>query len=453
MKRVATSACKRVAVIGGGFAGLSAGVTLAERGVQVELLEARARLGGRAYSFRDETSGTVVDNGQHAMMGCYARTLAFLDRIGCGGKLFRQRDLHVPFIHPERGLGAVACRGLPGPLHVMGGILGYRLLDRGERLRALAAGVRLMGMRARRDPGLRTLTVEGLLVGLGQSAHARAAFWYPVAIATLNELPARASAAPFVEVLARAFFGSRRDSQFVLPRVGLSDLYTDDARRFIEARGGRVTVGAQVAGLSTAGERVDGLAFRDGLRLPVDGCVTALPPRALAPLLPELLRDRLALDRYETSPIVSAHLWLDRPVLDAPFVGLLGTTTHWLFDRSALVPGGDDGTCVSAVISAGREAAAWETGQVADTVIADMRALVPAARSAELRRAVVVKEKQATISVTPETERLRPGPETSLSNLALAGDWTATGLPPTIESAVLSGERAAALVASRLGLC
>jgi predicted NAD/FAD-dependent oxidoreductase len=211
-------------------------------------------------------------------------------------------------------------------------------------------------------------------------------------------------------------------------------------------------VGAPVAGLSTIDGAVRGLRLRDGGEVEVDACVAALPPRALEPLVPAELADRLALGRFETSPIVSAHLWLDRPVLEEPFVGLLGTTTHWLFDRSRLVPDAG-GPCVSAVISAGREAAGWETSRVAATVLDDMRTLLPAARGAQLRHVVVVKERHATIAPTPEAERLRPPAETPLANLFLAGDWTATGLPPTIESAVLSGERAAAMVASRLGRC
>ena len=218
---------KRVAIIGGGFAGLSAGVDLAARGFRVNVLEARPRLGGRAYSFTDEASGEVVDNGQHAMMGCYTHTLAFLEQIGATRKLVRQPNLHVEMVHPQRGRGAIIGASLPSPLHLLGGVLGYRLLSRAERVGALLGGMRLMAMRRRGDPRLTQRTVEQVLVSLGQSTNARSSFWYPVAIATLNESPLRAAAAPFAEVLARAFFRSRADSQFVLPKVGLSDLYTD----------------------------------------------------------------------------------------------------------------------------------------------------------------------------------------------------------------------------------
>jgi squalene-associated FAD-dependent desaturase len=436
---------RHVVVIGGGFAGLSAAVALAARGTRVTVLEARPRLGGRASSFRDAETGTVVDNGQHALMGCYHRALAFLDRIGAGGKVRRQANLRVDLVHPRLGAGAIACPAWPSPLHLAGGLLRYRLLSRGERVRALRAGLVLMGMRRRRDPELETATVDEVLARLGQSAHARTSFWNPVALATLNETPERAAAAPFVEVLARAFFRSRADSQFVLPRVGLGDLYTDDACQFVERRGGRVWVRAQAAALDVAGEAVRGVTLRDGRRIDADGCVAAVPPAALAPLLPAPLRRSAPLaplPDLETSPIVSTHLWFDRPVLRREFVGLLGTTTQWAFNRSALLGETGDGQCVSAVISAGRDVVGWDTDRVTQTVLDDLRALIPAAAAARLEHAVVVKEKQATMSPTPEAERLRPPALTPLRGFVLAGDWTATGLPPTIESAVESGERA-----------
>jgi uncharacterized protein with NAD-binding domain and iron-sulfur cluster len=242
----------------------------------------------------------------------------------------------------------------------------------------------------------------------------------------------------------------------VLPGVGLSDLYTGDAARFIAARGGRVETHAPVAGLDTSAGRVSGVMLRDGRRYAADACIAALPPRALAPLIPEPLRRAAPLrnlDEFGTSPIVSVHLWLDHPVLDQQFLGLLGTSTQWVFNRSQLLGiqnGG--GQCLSAVISAGHDVVQWDNARIVATVLGDLRAVVPRARAATLLRSVVVKEKHATISTTPAAERLRPSPATPLDNLFLAGDWTATGLPPTIESAVLSGERAAALAAQRVTL-
>jgi hydroxysqualene dehydroxylase len=443
---------RRVTVIGGGFAGLAAGVDLAARGFRVTVCEARGRLGGRAYSFTDDASGEIVDNGQHAMMGCYTHTLAFLERIGATPKLMRQRTLHVDMIHPQRGAGAIIASSLPSPLHLLGGVLGYRLLSHGERAKALLGGLRLMAMRRRRDARLAQWTVEQVLVFLRQSANARTSFWYPVAIATLNESPTRAATAPFAEVLARAFFRSRRDSQFVLPRVGLSDLYTEDARTFIETRGGSVAVKAPIAELIVADGRISAVQLRDGTRVENDACISTVPPRALAAFLPDALRPASSLGAFDASPIVSTHLWFDRPVLASEFVGLLGTTTQWVFNRSKLTANGNGNgaQCLSAVISAGRDVVEWDSGRVADTVVGDLKALVPAAREARLLRSVVVKEKHATVSPTPAAERLRPRVQTAIDNFFLAGDWINTGLPPTIESAVASGHRAAQLVAERL---
>ena len=441
---------KPVAIIGGGFAGLAAGVELAASGVPVTVLEAKPRLGGRAYSFRDEESGEVVDNGQHAMMGCYVETLAFLRRIGAGDKVMRQANLRVEMVDARRGPGVIACAPLPSPLHLLGGVLGYELLSRAERLRALLGGMRLMAMRKRRDPRLAEATVESVLIDLGQSANARASFWYPVAIATLNESPDRAAAAPFAEVLARAFFGSRADSQFVLPRVGLSDLYTEDARRFIEDRGGRVELKTQVAELPIEDGRVAAVRLRDGRRIEAGAVISTVPPQALAQFLPEPVRAHARLNElgeFDLSPIISVHLWFDRPVLASDFVGFVGTTTQFVFNRTKLTAQGNGNgrQFVSAVISAGREIVGQDTSRIAETVVADIKALLPAARPARLLRSVVVKEKHATISTTPEAEQIRPSAETPIRNFFLAGDWIQTGLPATIESAVLSGHRAAAL--------
>jgi len=442
---------KDAIVIGGGFAGLAAAVALVERDVRVTLLEERAHLGGRAYSFRDDATGETVDNGQHAMMGCYHHTLAFLERIGASDKVTRQANLRVEMLHPERGAGGIRCPSLPSPLHVGAGLLRYSILSPGERAAALAAGLRLLRMRRQRDARLQDLTVADVLRHhLGQSAHACDSFWYPVAIATLNEAPERAAAGPFAEVLARAFFGSRADSQFVLPAVGLSEMYTVDARRVIEARGGQVLLRARAVGFDLDGESAE-VRLADGRALRADACVATLPPRVLDRLLPEDQQRRLglpALDAFETSPIVSAHLWFDRPILDAEFLGLIGTRTQWVFNRSKLAPGASAGgrQFLSAVISAAHDVVEWDTARVAQQVVADLQALVPAARAARLLRSVIVKEKNATVSPTPAAERLRPGVRTRLPSFFLAGDWIATGLPPTIESAVVSGEKAAEAV-------
>ena len=435
------TAPRRVAVVGGGFAGLAAAVRLARGGAEVTLLERRPFLGGRAYSFTDPATGAVVDNGPHALMGAYTAALDFLAEIGAAGKLAFQQRLHVALADPVLGLGAVAAPSLPGPLQAPGALLRYRLLAPGDRVRLLGGAVRLA---ARSPQSLRTTTVAEALAMVGQSPPACARFWHPLAIATLNELPAAAAAAPFVAVLRKAFFAGARAARFALSRVPLSELYTVDARRAIERAGGTVLTGAAVATLVHGTEGVEGLVLRDGTRVAADAVVLAVPVAALLRLLPPPLRDAppfRPLTGVGTSPIVSVHVWLDRRVgWGGPFLGLLGGRTQWLFDGGAAADGGHR---IASVTSGARF---WEEAaddEIAAEVLADAAAVLPALGGAHVRRTLVVRERHATLSLTPAADAVRPGVETPLANLFLAGDWIQTGLPATIESAVISGRAAA----------
>lgn len=445
-----------VIVIGGGFAGLSTAVALAAEGVRVQVLEKRPVLGGRAYSYTDAATGETIDNGQHAMMGCYHEMFRFLERIGAAGKLAIQPRLEVAMIDADLGEGSIACAPLPSPLHMAAGVLRYRLVGLADRARILAGGLRLLAMKKRRDPLLCTSTVEQVLDHLGQTTAARRAFWHPVAIATLNEDPALASADLLAEVMVRAFFAGKDDARFVLSRVGLSELYTADAHRYVVERGGSIETKAHVVGIGCRGNEVSHLDLRDGRRLTAAAYVSAVPPHGLFPLLPLAVRRDVpalgAIERLTSSPIVSVHLWFDRRVTAHAFAGFVGTPTHWMFNRDVIAGReGREGSYLSFVISGARDVVELENERLVALTLADAQRMLPLARGATVRHAQVVKEKFATMSPTVEAARLRPATATPFANFALAGDWTDTGLPATIESAVASGHAAAALVSARLG--
>jgi hydroxysqualene dehydroxylase len=427
-------------VVGGGFAGLAAGVRLARAGVRVTLLERRPFLGGRAYSFVHPATGERLDNGPHALMGAYTEALDFLAEIGAAPALQVQPRLHVAMAHPRLGMAAIAAPPVPGPLQAPLALLRYRLLRRRDRLRLVAGALRLVG----RAATLGGDTVARALADVGQSAAACDRFWYPLAIATLNEEPARAAARPFVAVVRRGFLAGARAARFVLSAVPLGELYTPAARGVIEAAGGRVETGATVTELRAGPAGVTAVGLRDGRTLAVDAVVLAVPIAALLRLLPAALRDAPSfrpLAGLGTSPIVSAHLWLDRPVVwGSPFLGLLDGRAQWLFQGGAAP---DRAHRVASVTSGAR---CWD--QASDDVIAaevldEARALVPGCRDARLLRAHVVRERHATLSLTPAADAVRPGVATPLPNLFLAGDWVQTGLPATIEGAVQSGREAA----------
>ena len=430
-------------IVGGGFAGLAAGVRLSERGHQVVLLERRNHLGGRAYSFIDAKTGDVVDNGQHLFMGCYHHTIAFLEKIGRIDRLRFQDRPRVDFLD-RQGFSTFDCPPLPAPLNVLAGLLGMKGINLSDKLRAWKIG------RAIKSNGkfLPALTVDQWLDKLGQSKLMKERFFYPMVVATLNEDPAIASARMLKVVLKQAFGGAAKDARIGISRVGLSDLYTDGAADFINSRGGEVRTGAQARGFTIEKGVVTAVELKDGSRIEADHFISAVPPSALATMLPqEQKRKEFAqLEALGSSPIVSINLWFDRPVIDREFVGLIGTRSQWIFNKDLILMPAKKSNQIAVIISAARDYVDWTRQDLVRMAISELHELLPESRTAELLNSVIVKEREATLSHTVASDDQRPDARTSISNLLLAGDWTNTGLPATIESAVMSGNAAADLI-------
>jgi len=439
---------KHVVVVGGGWAGLAAAHSLAERGIAVTLYEKRAVLGGRAYSYRAREAGHAVDNGQHLMMGCYRATLGFLDRIGARDRIEIQPRLSVPFLHPDRGVAVFACATAPSPLHLTLGALRYRHLSLRERLALVAGGLRIaLGYRRGAPSGA---TVGEALRRAGQNENLRTCFWNPLAIAVLNELPERASADLFAEVLRRVFFARASASRIVFPRVGLSDVCAEPAARAIERAGGTIETGPAVRALELTGDRVTSVSFAGRAAERVDAVIVAVPPPALAALLPGEqaaaagLRDLGAL---RAAPIVSVHLWFSER-FDAPrMAGFLDGPIHWLF-TPPMQPG--SGRYVTLVVSGAHELVGKPQDEILRVARRELARYLPATVGLEPSDALVVKEPSATYAATPGEQAKRPSTTTRVPNLFVAGDWVDTGLPATLESAVVSGDRAAAAAAAHL---
>jgi hydroxysqualene dehydroxylase len=450
------SAKKDAVVIGAGFAGLSAAVALAERGVRVTVIEGKPALGGRAYSFADPDTGDFVDNGQHVLMGCYGETLDFLKRIGTYDQLVFQVDLKIEMLAGPGRSAVLKTARLPGPLHMTAALFGYRHLSIAERLSVMRGGLRMLAMRRFGDGQLRRLTVVQLMDHLGQSEHARRCFWYPLSIATLNDEPDLSSAQQLVEVLKRAFFSRRRrDSAFVYSRVGLTDLYCTGATRLIERAGGAVLPHSIVEMLELgAGGNVASVRLRDGRRIEASAFISAVPAPQLLRILPENAVADPFFSRFaglSSSPIICVHVWLDREVTNSPFIGFIGTTTQWLFNKRQIFAqrGEAHPGYLSFVISGARKLVDRSNEEILDIVINDLHAMIPASREAKVVKSLVLKEKNATMAPDLRSHELRPTAKTPIGNFFLAGDWIQTELPATIESAVISGRAAAAAVLSR----
>ena len=438
----------RVVIIGGGFAGLTAGVRLSQRGYEVLVLDRRNHLGGRAYSFIDSKTGDVVDNGQHLFMGCYHHTISFLETIGRLDRLMFQARPRVDFLDRTHGFTSFDCPPLPAPLNVLAGLVRMKGLSAGDKLRAFNVG-RAIKSNGRFLPD--SLTVDQWLGELGQSERIRKRFWNPMVIATLNQSPDIASARMLKVVLKEAFGGDSTSANIGISRVGLSDLYTDGAVDFIKSKGGDVQTGAQVQRLIIERGRVFAVELKDGERIEADYFISAVPPSALFAILPDELKNKefASLESLGSSPIVSINLWFDRPVIDREFVGLIGTRSQWIFNKDLILPSEHQSNQIAVIISAARDYVDWTKSELVEMAIGDLHDLLPESRKAEVLHSVIVKEREATLSHTLETDRFRLGPLTSIPNLILAGDWTDTGLPATIESAVMSGDVAAQAVSTR----
>lgn len=253
---------KNVLIIGGGFAGLSAGVALASQGTKVTVIEQRRILGGRAYSIEDGATGELIDNGQHALLGAFHETQKFLRSIGTENLVRYQDRFRMVLAEPDGGRMILTGSSLPPPFHLLTGVAGCRGLSIGDRLHLLRAGASIVLKRSLPE----TMTLKDWLDRLHQPESLRQRWWYPLSISALNELPHRASADLFLRVLRQTFLGSLRDSSFGIITVGLGDLYTEQARKYIEARGGEVYLNAPA----------DRLAFRTDDSRP-SCCATAEP--------------------------------------------------------------------------------------------------------------------------------------------------------------------------------
>ena len=393
----------RVAVVGGGLAGLSAALELADAGHEVALYEARPTLGGAVQTLprRESDPEPPPDNGQHIALGCFSEYLRFLDRIGQGRSVRRLR-LALRVLD-ERGRAATIKRS---PL----ALLRYRHVPLRDRLSILRA---LAGWNATRHAE----TFGEELRARGQSERAIERFWDVFIRPALNLPAAEASAEAGLFTVKTALLGEPEDAELVLPTRPLGEMHGEAAGRALEAAGATVETGAHV-------EELDALD--------ADAVVVAVPPEESARLLGEPAPE------LEHSPIVSVHLLFDRELLSTPLAALLGSPAHWIFNRGLLT--GSDPRYVTVVSSGAPELEALRGRELVELIAG---AVTERLGEAELVWSRVSREPQATIAVRPGSEAQRAGPETSRPNVVRAGAWTATGWPATMESAVRSGHAAA----------
>ena len=441
-------------LIGGGLAGLSAACALADRGVPVTLLEKRPYLGGRAFSFPDAESGRHIDNGQHIYLACCTAYTGFLRKLGVFERTTLQRRLRAVIVDKTGRRGALkAAPLLPSPLHLLPSFLAYPHVSIGDKLRAATAMLAIKRTdRAKHREALESETFRDWLERHGQSEQAITALWDLLTLPVFNDTVDAVSAYMGLMFFQDGMLAGRHSADIGVSTVGLTQLVEDAASAYVQARGGEVLTGRSVTRIVAEDGAVTGLIV-DGEFTPADVVIAAVPWDVLARLLPpDIAGDAHinASNALKWAPIINVHVWYDRPIIDEPFLAVLDSPLQWVFNRSRIegLPGPGQHLCIS--VSGAWEHAGVGRDTLRELFLSEMATVFPAAADAVVERFMVVRQPNATFRCTPGAQSQRPAQATPITGLTLAGDWTQTGWPATMESAVRSGILAAEALSAEL---
>ena len=442
-----------VAIAGGGLAGLAAGCALAEAGLRVSVFERRPYLGGRASSYQHPGTGEVVDNCQHVLLGCCTNLVDFYRRAGVEGRIRWYEKL--TFLEPGGHASVIAPSALPAPLHTALAFFRADCLSFRDKV-AISRAMAALAPSVPADLG------ESFLDWLkrhGQTEQAIERFWKSILVSALNEDLDRVSVSYAAQVVRESFLKSAAAGRMGIPTVPLTDLYST-AGEYIRGRGGEIQLRA---GVETFRAEASGVGVvTNGLEQKFDFLVLAVPFDVLGRMLPETLTAAplaAALAQFSTSPITGIHLWFDRQISELDHAVLLDRTIQWMFHKSRLIQNRSDNkmlengeaSYIELVVSCSRSLVEKSKNEIVEMAVKEAREFFPSAREAKLVKSTVIKEIHATYSPRPGIDQYRPHPVTGWPRVFLAGDWTATGWPATMEGAVRSGYLAAEVLARSAG--
>ncbi|MGB5892887.1 MAG: hydroxysqualene dehydroxylase HpnE [Ignavibacteriaceae bacterium] len=425
---------KHCVVIGGGIAGLASAAYLTKQNIKVTLLESTPKLGGRAYSFTEQKSTDVIDNGQHILMGCYFDTINFLKLIGAKENFIYQKSLRINFLTQAGKLVRLKSFTSLYPFNLLFALLNFNAIAFKDRLSLLRFVIKLPFISHQK---LSDKNIRDWLKEEKQSDDTIKSLWEIIAVGALNTNIDKASAFMFREILMKIFFNGNFASTIILPKNGLSDAYVKNAKEFIESNGGKINLSSSVKEFKISDNKIVEIKTADEVYNDFDYVISAIPFYAFNNIYPELFLDEKI--EFEYSSILNIHIWLKNNPLKEQFYGLIDSPVHWIFNK---------GNHINIVISDADYLIDKSAEDIYKMCVGELIKYTKLEES-DFSQYKVLKEKRATFIPSNKIINTRPSSKTKITNLFLAGDWTDTGLPSTIESAVKSGRVAAELISTK----
>ncbi|MCK9210057.1 MAG: hydroxysqualene dehydroxylase HpnE [Ignavibacteriaceae bacterium] len=421
---------KKCLIVGGGLAGLSSAVSLAKQNINVHLIEASPKFGGRAYSFVDEKSGNEIDNGQHLLLGCYYETIKFIKLIGTENLFRFQKQLEINFVTRDKIKHQLKPTELPYPLGLLLGLLNYDALSIADKIKIIFLIVQLPFTQSEK---YLNISVEDWLIEQSQSRNCIKSFWEIIAVGALNSKLKDASAKMFIDILKVIFLNGSDASAMIIPKVGLSKAFVDPAVNFLKVRKNELSLSEKLLEISVTQNKAVVVETDKGSINDFDTVILAIPSYAFSRINEKnfiIENDRTDLS---TSSILTLHLWLKENKLKKPFYAFIDSRLHWVFNHGEYI------TTVTSSADELIEKSQEELFSIISTELFTYLGINPE----NISRYKIIKEKRATFIPNKENLLKRPSANTKLENVFLAGDWTNTGLPATIEGAIKSGNTAA----------
>ncbi len=415
-------------IVGGGLSGLSTAVFLAKEGINSTIIEASPKLGGKAYSFYSKKLDLIIDNGQHLMLGCYNNTLDLINTISAKKYIDINNRINIPFIHPSGRIFFLKSTSNFYPLNLISAFYNFKLLTAADKINIgflffdILIGKNLTGF-----------SIKDWLIKTKQSENSIITLWEPLVVSIFNCSLESASAEMFKNVLKEMFFNNKSGFNFIVPNVPLSELFSENAEKYLKEKRNKIFLSERVESFDINKDKINVVVTNKSVYTNFDKIIFAIPPYSLKPII-QHHKDVPELDNFEYSPIISTFIKIKENKFDQKYYTLTNSPIHWVFNKN---------NYISLVTSNAKDLIDLNDETIYNIFKNELKKFFPFMKENDFVSFQIIKEKRATFILNEKLETIRHKFTFDNKNVYFAGDWTNTGLPSTIESAVKSGRQTA----------